>query len=118
AWFTAGTGRVARKGVTSAAEWSGPIIRNFPRAADPCRRSDMFFWPIYGGRGNSDATRREPPRCRQKKAPREAGLFRCGPGVRRLLDVEERAQLLRAAGVAQLAQGLGLDLADALAGDV
>ena len=35
-----------------------------------------------------------------------------------LLEVEEAAQLLRAARMAQLAQRLGLDLADALAGDV
>ena len=33
-------------------------------------------------------------------------------------SVQEVAQLLAAAGVAQLAQGLGLDLADALTRDV
>jgi hypothetical protein len=37
---------------------------------------------------------------------------------RGLFDVEERAQLFGAARVTQLAQGLGFDLADALAGDV
>src|SRR3569833_1952063 len=46
------------------------------------------------------------------------GGRRGGAWSGRLLEVEERAQLLRSARVAQLAQGLGLDLADALAGDV
>src|SRR5690606_24075386 len=35
-----------------------------------------------------------------------------------LLPLEEALQLVRAAGVAELAKGLGLDLADPLAGDV
>src|SRR5690554_994219 len=54
-----------------------------------------------------------------------AGLFRWGwrtrlaPRARSpVLLVEEGAQRLGAAGVAQLAQRLGLDLADPLAGDV
>src|SRR6185312_11912017 len=51
------------------------------------------------------------------KQPRGSGAVRYR-GDRCLLDVEERAQLFGAAGVAQLAQRLGLDLADALAGDV
>src|SRR5579864_3773772 len=38
-------------------------------------------------------------------------------GLVRLLAVEEAAQLPAAAGVLELAQRLGLDLADALAGD-
>ncbi len=38
--------------------------------------------------------------------------------IGRLLTFEEGLQLVRAAGVAQLAQGLGLDLADAFAGHV
>src|SRR5690348_6941925 len=35
-----------------------------------------------------------------------------------LLEIQERPQLLAARGMPQLAQGLGFDLADALAGDV
>ena len=41
-----------------------------------------------------------------------------GEAGRAASEVDEALQLLGAAGVAQLAQGLGLDLADALAGDV
>src|SRR6056297_1368412 len=46
--------------------------------------------------------------------------FSTAPGlvVSCLLEVEEAAKLLRAGRVAQLAQGLGLYLPDALAGDV
>ena len=36
----------------------------------------------------------------------------------RSIDIQEREQLFRTARVAQLAQGLGIDLADAFAGDV
>src|SRR3546814_15942098 len=43
-----------------------------------------------------------------------AGRF----ALRRCLLVEERTQVVRAARMAQLAQRLGLDLANALAGDV
>src|SRR3546814_1448368 len=52
-----------------------------------------------------------------KKAPRSRGLS-VSINRNRSLDVEETAQLLRAARVAQLSQRLGLYLADPLAGDV
>src|SRR3546814_7015945 len=52
-----------------------------------------------------------------KKAPRSRGLS-VSIKRNRSLDVEETAQLLRAARVAQLSQRLGLYLADPLAGDV
>src|SRR5499427_691501 len=49
--------------------------------------------------------------------PAEAGFAGC-ECASRLLEIEERAELFRAARMAQLAQRLGLDLADALARDV
>src|SRR3546814_9977323 len=52
-----------------------------------------------------------------KKAPRSRGLS-VSINRNRSLDVEETAQLLRAARVAQLSQRIGLYLADPLAGDV
>src|SRR3546814_7444879 len=52
-----------------------------------------------------------------KEAPRSRGLS-VSINRNRALDVEETAQLLRAARVAHLSQRLGLYLADPLAGDV
>src|SRR5690349_24635462 len=114
AWFTAaGTGRIARKGVTSVAERSGPIIRNFPLATGatcptighaPCHRHTA------GAAIRTQPHRKSPASGRAKESPARGGAFRWCVGVR-LLDVQERAQLSGAARVAQLAQRLGLDQA-------
>src|SRR5579875_2037211 len=53
-----------------------------------------------------------------RKKPRECGAFGVLLTARGLVDVEERTQLLRTARMTQLAQGLGFDLANPLAGDV
>ena len=47
-------------------------------------------------------------------------IFKSGAGYfyLRIKSIQEIAQFLAAAGVAELAQGLGFDLADALTGDV
>src|SRR5690606_16968522 len=96
-----------------------------PRAEPPVRRRS---WDAgrrgagrVAGRGCPTATwrrmRRGPRKARRPGASHRGVLVFRG-WLRPSVDVEERAQLLGAARVAQLAQRLGLDLADALAGDI
>src|SRR5690606_40300566 len=62
------------------------------------------------------AAKRERPGA--QRVPGRSGPATARGRRGRSVDVEEAPQLLRAARMAQLAQRLGLDLADALAGDV
>src|SRR6185312_9847056 len=55
---------------------------------------------------------------RIKTSPAMRGLFERCELTPRLFQIEETAQLLAARGMTQLAQRLGLDLADAFAGHV
>ena len=67
----------------------------------------------YCGRANAEPALRRAPWYR-------GGIISIAAtgGGMASVDVEEAAQLFAAAGVAQFAQGLGFDLADAFAGDV
>src|SRR5690606_23158495 len=76
-----------------------------------------FYW--RDGRGASDKKGRMPspfpcPTPLKQKTPPGGGVFREAAGS----VFQEAPKLLGAARMAELAQGLGFDLADALAGDV